>query len=95
MNKILPLKCPSCGNKLKVQSLLCQHCDTTVSGLFDLPVLTTLNTDEQKFVLDFVKSSGSLKEMANKLGLSYPTVRNMLDDIINKLQPHDNGEMDI
>jgi hypothetical protein len=85
MIKSLPLLCPSCGNRLKVKSLCCEKCDTNVNGLFDLPVLTNLNTDEQKFVLDFVKSSGSLKEMAGKMGLSYPTVRNMLDDIIQKL----------
>lgn len=85
MNKTLPLKCPSCGSKLKVKSLCCEQCDTNVNGSFDLPVLTNLNVDDQKFVLDFVKSSGSLKEMASKMGLSYPTVRNMLDDIINKL----------
>jgi hypothetical protein len=90
MTKTLPLICPSCGNKLNVKSLCCNQCETTVNGLFDLPVLASLNIDEQKFVLDFVKSSGSLKEMANKMGLSYPTVRNMLDDIINKLTSSEN-----
>ena len=85
MSKSLPLICPSCSSRLKVKSLYCEQCDTTVNGSFDLPLLTNLNTDEQKFVLDFVKSSGSLKEMAGKMGLSYPTVRNMLDDIITKL----------
>ncbi|WP_196069634.1 DUF2089 family protein, partial [Bacteroides thetaiotaomicron] len=44
---------------------------------------------EQQFVLDFVKSSGSLKDMAKNIGVSYPTVRNMLDDIIDKLTKMD------
>jgi hypothetical protein len=85
MTKALPLICPSCNHKLKVKSLCCEECETTVSGLFDLPVLASLTANDQKFVLDFVKSSGSLKEMATKMSLSYPTVRNMLDDLISKL----------
>ena len=85
MNKPLPLNCPSCQTKLKVQSLKCDLCETTVTGLYDLPILASLNLEEQKFIIDFVKSSGSLKEMASKMGLSYPTVRNVLDDIISKL----------
>jgi len=45
-------------------------------------------------VLDFVKSSGSLNEMAQKLGLSYPTVRNRLDDIIAQLNQFEGDEQD-
>ena len=40
---------------------------------------------DQQFVLDFVKASGSLKEMARLLELSYPTVRNRLDDILARI----------
>jgi hypothetical protein len=91
MIKILPLSCPSCANKLQVQSLWCERCDTTVKGLYDLPILASLSNEEQNFVVDFVKSSGSLKEMAQKMGLSYPTVRNMLDDLITKIS-HNQAE---
>jgi hypothetical protein len=44
-----------------------------------------LDQKEQSFIIEFVKSSGSLKIMAEKLKLSYPTVRNMLDDLIDKI----------
>jgi hypothetical protein len=37
-------------------------------------------------VLEFIKASGSLKEMAKLLGLSYPTVRNRLDEIIERIR---------
>ena len=40
---------------------------------------------DQKFVIDFIKSIGSLKDMAKNMGVSYPTVRNVLDDLIDKL----------
>ncbi len=86
MQKKLPHKCPSCEALLQVSALTCEQCETVVSGKFDLPALAQLSITEQSFILDFVKSSGSLKEMAQKLGLSYPSVRNLLDDIILKLE---------
>jgi len=86
MEKKLPIICPSCSSELKVQSLHCEKCITTISGQFELPVLLRLEIKEQDFILDFVKCSGSLKIMASKLNLSYPTVRNMLDDLICKIQ---------
>lgn len=86
---MLPCICPSCQNQLKVKSLICENCGTEVHGSFDLPVLARLSLDEQSFILKFVKNSGSLKDMAKELGLSYPTVRNLLDDIINKIEKHE------
>lgn len=84
MNK-LPLYCPSCETKLKVRSLTCEKCNSTVEGLYSLPILTSLNQEDQQFIVNFVKFSGSLKDMAKHLKLSYPTVRNLLDEIIIKI----------
>lgn len=81
----LPLQCPACDSALKVGRLFCEQCDTEVCGRFELPVLAKLTEKEQLFVIDFIKSSGSLKDMAKSLGVSYPTVRNVLDDLIEKL----------
>ena len=85
MNKKLPLICPSCDSLLKVKQLHCENCETEVSGLFSLPVISQLPADDQKFILAFVKASGSLKIMAQNMKLSYPTVRNRLDEIINRI----------
>jgi hypothetical protein len=82
---MLPTYCPSCNSQLKVKSLQCHDCNTEVNGLYDLPVFVLLTQKEQEFILKFIKYSGSLKEMANELKLSYPTVRNMLDEIIEKI----------
>jgi len=84
--KKLPVVCPSCESPLQVKALYCVHCDTTVEGVFKLPVLARLNPDDQAFALAFIKASGSLKEMSALLNLSYPSVRNMLDDLIRQLQ---------
>jgi hypothetical protein len=64
----------------------CPECNTEVSGVYDIPRLMRLGQREIAFVEDFVASSGSLKEMARRLEVSYPTVRNLLDDIIDKLK---------
>ena len=43
--------------------------------------------------MEFVKASGSLKEMASILNVSYPTVRNRLDEIIDKLNNEVNAAL--
>ncbi|HBG40859.1 MAG TPA: hypothetical protein DDZ96_04275 [Porphyromonadaceae bacterium] len=82
---MLPCNCPSCGKQLKVKSLVCESCSTEVTGLYELPLLARLSPADQDFIIKFVKSSGSLKEMAKELSLSYPTVRNLLNNIILKM----------
>lgn len=81
----LPLNCPSCESKLKVRTMHCDLCETEVNGKFDLPLLASLSMDEQNFIINFVKFSGSIKEMSKHLNLSYPSVRNLLDEIIEKI----------
>ena len=66
--------------------LRCEQCETEVEGLYPLPALASLSADDQEFVQEFIKASGSLKEMARILGVSYPTVRNRLDEVIQKLK---------
>lgn len=83
--KKLPIHCPSCENSLIVSQLTCNKCDTRISGTYSLPLLLELTPEEQEFILEFFLSSGSLKAMATQLKKSYPTVRNKLDDIIEKI----------
>ncbi len=90
--KIFPTTCPSCGGALQVRSLHCPACDTTVTGDYRLSPFMRLPSDEQTFLLEFVKCSGSLKEMAAMRSLSYPTVRNKLDALIDHLEKLENDE---
>jgi hypothetical protein len=48
--------------------------------------LLKLHEDDLQFICDFVKCSGSLKEMASKQGVSYPTLRNRLNALIDALE---------
>jgi hypothetical protein len=86
---MLPCYCPGCASQLKVKSLKCEQCGTEVIGNYALPVLLLLSSEEQDFILSFVKFSGSLKELANRLQLSYPTVRNRLNEIITKIESYE------
>ncbi len=86
MEKKLPLQCPSCQARLKVKKLHCSNCGTEVDGIYDFPPLASFNNEEQEFILHFVKTSGSLKEMAKIMDRSYPSVRNYLDEIIGKVK---------
>ena len=84
--KKTPNQCPACDSRLFISELTCSNCATRLSGQFPLPALLQLSPEDQRFVTDFVLNSGSLKAMAAALGVSYPTVRNRLDDIIQKLK---------
>lgn len=81
----LPNTCPSCEASLQVTVLSCTHCSTEVKGQYALPILAQLNPEEQTFILQFFLTSGSIKEMATKEHMSYPTMRNKLDDLIHKI----------
>lgn len=89
--KRLPTSCPSCNGRLSVKRLHCDHCETEVEGQFTLPALASLSQEDQEFVVEFIKASGSLKEMAVILKVSYPTVRNRLDEVIAKLKQSESG----
>ncbi|MGX9986496.1 DUF2089 family protein [Soonwooa purpurea] len=85
MEMKLPIFCPSCESALRVSQMTCNNCPTTVNGDFDLPLYLKLNREEQNFILEFFLSSGSIKEMAKQANISYPTMRNKLDDLIEKI----------
>jgi len=77
-----------------VARLVCPECGTAVQGDYLLPALSRLGSEDQQFALAFILSSGSLKEMAKLYGVSYPTVRNRLDDLIARLSAIRSQETD-
>ena len=56
-----------------------------IEGAFDLPPLAKLPMEDQVFVAAFVRSHGSIKQMEQLFGISYPTVKNRLNRIGEKL----------
>ena len=53
--------------------------------------LLQLPDEDLDFIVQFVLTSGSLKDMATLYGVSYPTIRNSLDRTISNLQQRING----
>ncbi|MBU3188531.1 DUF2089 domain-containing protein [Clostridium bowmanii] len=75
-------KCPVCSSKLKVTRLKCDECDTTVENQFELSKFDYLNSEQLYFIEVFLKSRGNIKDVEKELGISYPTVRAKLDEVI-------------
>ena len=57
----------------------------SIQGEFELPPLARLRYEDQVFVSAFVRSHGSIKEMEKAFGISYPTVKNRLNRIMEQL----------
>jgi len=55
--------------------------DVVVEGPFELPPLARLSSEDQTFVAAFVRCHGSIKQMEQVFGVSYPTIKNRLNRI--------------
>ncbi len=79
------LKCPSCQGNLAVSELKCPDCQIAIEGEFSLPALVRLAPAQLDFVEVFVKNRGVIRDVERELGVSYPTVRARLDEVIQAL----------
>src|SRR5258708_29720018 len=79
------LKCPSCDGNLTVARLDCPDCKISIEGEFAPPALLKLTGAQIDFVEVFIKNRGVIREVERELGVSYPTVRARLDDVITAL----------
>ena len=78
--------CPYCGSTMAVSKMTCGHCNVSVEALFPMSRLGTLPVEHQKFIEMFVLAGGNLKEIAEQVGVSYPTIRSRLDKVIDALR---------
>ncbi len=94
MKKEIIGNCPICSGELKVERLACKKCGTGIEGDFDLNKFSRLTREQQDFVEIFLKQRGNIKEIEKELGISYPTVRGRLDNVIKALgyNPKENEE---
>jgi hypothetical protein len=78
-------KCPVCSGRLKVVKLKCDKCNTIIENSFKLSKFEYLDTEQLNFVETFLKCRGNIKDVEKELGISYPTVRAKLDDVIGAM----------
>jgi len=57
-----------------------------IEGEFTLPELARLTLEDQIFVTAFVRSHGSIKDMEQTFGVSYPTIKSRLNRIAGQLE---------
>ena len=69
-----------------VERVRLKESNIAIEGTFELPPLTQLTTEDQLFIIAFVRSHGSIKRMEEIFGISYPTVKNRLNHIGSKLK---------
>ncbi len=74
-------KCPGCGGALVITACKCTECGLEMRGEFRPPQFAMLSDDQLTFVRHFLRARGNLSEMEKVLGVSYPTIRNKLDEI--------------
>jgi hypothetical protein len=68
-----------------VTSVRLEGTDIGITGEFELPPLALLRYEDQVFVAEFVRCHGSIKHMEKAFGISYPTVKNRLNKIVQQL----------
>lgn len=80
-----PNLCPTCQSALSVAELSCRSCGTTLRGDWVPSPFSQMSAEQQAFLVLFVRSRGNLSEVERALGVSYPTVRAKLEEVIQVL----------
>lgn len=81
----LPTRCPLCGGEVTVTRIHCRDCDSTIEGRFEAGPFSHLTGEQLNFIETFVRCEGKINRMEDEIGLSYPTIRNRLHEIIRAL----------
>jgi len=77
--------CPVCKEALTLTRLHCRHCDTSIEGAFTLGKFHSLSPEHLHFAEIFIRCEGKINRVEEELGISYPTVRARLHDLIRAL----------
>jgi len=85
-------RCPVCAGDLVVTRLGCPACETMIEGRFDAGPFAGLSREQVEFVLAFVQCEGKFTRLQGELGLSYPTLRSRLHDVMRALGFDPGGE---
>jgi len=82
----VPSRCPRCSSALSVSELRCPECDLTMTGDFARCRFCELPPEQLRFLEVFIRCRGVIRQMEKALGVSYPTVRSRIDDLLRALR---------
>jgi len=74
------------GSPLVIERVRIPERQVVVEGSFSLPELARLSMEDQVFITAFLRSHGSIKEMEQVFGVSYPTIKARLNRVANLLE---------
>jgi hypothetical protein len=74
------------GKPITVERVRLVDSDIAIEGSFTLPPLANLSAEDQVFVMAFMRCNGSIKDMEQMFGISYPTVKNRINRIAKQLE---------
>ena len=74
-------QCPACGGPVIITECRCTACRLQMRGEFFPGDFSTLSKEQLTFIRVFLRARGNLSELERILGISYPTIRNKLDEI--------------
>ncbi|HXE55870.1 MAG TPA: DUF2089 family protein [Tepidisphaeraceae bacterium] len=78
--------CPYCSAPMVVTRMACGRCGVAIEADFPMSRLGMLPVEHQRFIEMFVLAGGNLKQIAEQVGVSYPTIRSRLDKVIDSLR---------
>ena len=85
MKKLIS-KCPCCDETLKIATLQCSECGMEMKNDFELSAFDRLSNEQYAFLVAFLQQRGNLKNVQRELGVSYPTAKKKLDDLLIALE---------
>jgi len=74
------------GKPVTVERVRVVDSGIAIEGSFAPPPLASLSAEDQVFVMAFIRCHGSIKEMEEMFGISYPTVKNRLKRIAGQFE---------
>lgn len=84
----VPGKCCICGGEITITHFTCKQCGTKTEGEFTPCKFCKLDKDQLELVEAFLRCRGNIRDVEKELGLSYPTIRNRLDEVLLALGIH-------
>ena len=77
--------CPYCAGDFIIKEVECQGCKTQIKSSFKVNRFHMFKPDDLYFIEVFLKNEGNIKLVEKDLGISYPTVKSRLKNIVNTL----------
>lgn len=85
MSKLIS-KCPCCSEMLNITALQCPGCGVELRNTFELSAFDRLEQEQLDFLISFLKCRGSLKSLQEEIGISYPTAKKRLEELLIALE---------